>query len=189
MVSSLPVHKYGDIQGNWYKEPRNAFAMAKSAVQDLGDDYKNQKKAYQSLRSEVAVGSGNRAIPTEQTKEAARARKLAELMEARTTQGRSSPQYDAMQEAAEQYALFQIRLKNRMAEAAVDAEDPDAPYESVVTTEDLEEMRRLAKNLQDKARLYLEHKGGGLHSGYANKRIEARILALLRSESTNEEIS
>ena len=38
-------------------------------------------------------------------------------------------------------------------------------------------MRRLAKNLQDKARLYLEHKGGGLHSGYANKRIEAAKLA------------
>jgi hypothetical protein len=125
----MVIHKYADIQGNWYKEPHNAFAMAKSAVQTLDEDYKNQKKAYQSLRSEVAVGSGNRAIPTEQAKEAARARKLAELMEARTTQGRSSPQYDAMQEAAEQYALFQIRLKNRMAEAAADLEDPDAPYE------------------------------------------------------------
>ena len=173
----MVVHKYGDIQGNWYKEPRNAFAMAKSAVQDLGDDYKNQKKAYQSLRSEVAVGSGNRAIPTEQAKEAEKAKKLSILMAKRTTQGRSSPEYDAMQEAMDEYAFFQRNLKNRMAEAAQNAEDPDAPYESVVTTEDLEEMRRLAKDVQVKARAYLEHKGGGLHSGYANKRIEAAKLA------------
>ena len=167
------------VNGEWkqYETSGNLFTRAHAAVKAIPLLYRRQNKQYAELRSEVAIGAGNRAIPTEQAKEAARARKLAELMEARTTQGRSSPQYDAMQEAAEQYALFQIRLKNRMAEAAGDREDPDAPYESVVTSEDLEEMRKLAKDLQNKARAYLEHKGGGLHSGYANKRIEAAKLA------------
>ncbi len=167
------------VNGEWkqYETSGNHFTKAQAAVKLIPLLYRKQSKQYVELRSKVAIGAGNRAIPTEQAKEAARARKLAELMEVRTTQGRSSPQYDAMQEAAEQYALFQIRLKNRMAEAAKDSEDPDAPYESVVRSEDLEEMRRLAKDLQDKAKAYLEHKGGGLHSGYANKRIEAAKLA------------
>ena len=56
-------------------------------------------------------------------------------------------------------------------------EDRDAPYESVVTSEDLEEMRQLAKNVQLKAKAYLDHKGGGYHRDYASKRIEAAKLA------------
>ena len=171
------VQRFCDIHGNWHYEPNNAFGMVKSAVQSLNNDYENQKKAYQGLRSEVVIGSGNRAIPSVQVKEATKARKLVELLKARTTQGRSSPQFDAMQEAAEQYALYQIQLKNRIAEAGRNHQDPDAPCERVVTTEDLEEMRKLAKKMQVKARAYLEHKGDGLHSGYDKKRIEAAKLA------------
>ena len=171
------IHEYTDANGEEHRVPYNVFSMAKSAVQDMTEDLQNQKEAYRTLRSEVAVGSGNRAIPTEQAKEAEKAKKLSILMAKRTTQGRSSPEYDAMQEAMEEYAFFQRNLKNRMAEASQNAEDPDAPYESVVTSEDLEEMRQLAKNVQLKAKAYLDHKGGGYHRDYASKRIEAAKLA------------
>ena len=171
------VHEYVDDNGEEQRVPYNVFTMARSAIQNLDDDLHNQKDAFRSLRSEVVVGSGNRAIPSEQAKEAERAKKLSILMDKRTTQGRSSPEYDAMQEAMDEYAFFQRKLKNRIAEASKDREDPDAPYESVVTSEDLEEMRRLAKNVQLKAKAYLDHKGGGYHRDYASKRIEAARLA------------
>ena len=168
------------VNGKWKQEETsgNHFTRAQAAVKAIPVFYENQKKEYTKLKSDVAIGAGNRAIPSEQAKEAAKAKKLSVLMAKRTTtQGRSSREYDAMQEAADEYAFFQRSLKNRIAEAARNREDLDAPYESVITTEDLEEMRKLAKDLRDKARAYLEHKGGGLHSSYASKRIEAAKLA------------
>lgn len=61
--------------GVWHREASNLFAAADSAIQDMKGDYQKQRKAYRSLRSELAVGPGNRAIPAEQAREAEKAQK------------------------------------------------------------------------------------------------------------------
>ena len=165
--------------GRWKREETagNLFTRAQAGVIAIPEAYAAQKKQYAELKSRVAVGAGNRAVPSEQAKEADKARRLTEMLDERTRQGRSSPEYDAMQQAAEKYASFQSQLRQRIERAAQDGEDPDAPYEGVVCTDDLEQMRKLAGELSQKAQAYLEHKGGGLHVGYAAKRIEAAKLA------------
>lgn len=159
------------------REPANIFATAGGAIANMGTDYANQKKAYRSLKSDVAIGTGNRAIPKEQAKEEKKAADLLKLLNNRTTQGRSSPQYDDMLKAVKNYSEFQTELMTRMAEAKKNADEPDALYDSIVSTQELEKMRKLARTVQEKADAYLEHKGGGLHFGYTAKRIDAAKLA------------
>lgn len=167
-----------DAEGKRTKDPLNLYGSVEASVCEMAEDLQEQKKAYQSLKSDTAIGMDNRALPGVQAKEATKARKMAELLQKRTTQGRSSPQYDAMQEAVEEYALFQLQLRRRIEQAAKDLNDPDAPYESIVTTQDIQRMRELSQNVKDTAQAYLTHKGGGLHIGYAAKRIEAAKMAL-----------
>ena len=159
------------------RSPANIFATAASAISLIDEDYRNQKKAFRSLKSEIAIGAGNRAIPSEQPKEYAKAASMLQLLENRTTQGRSSPQYDAMLEAVRKYAAYQFEVSNRVAMAKNNQVDPDAPIDRIVSTTDLAKMRELAKTVQEKADAYLEHKGGGLHFGYTARRIEAARLA------------
>lgn len=156
----------------------NLFAQARSAIDRMSQDYAEQKHEVQSLRSELAVGTGNRAIPSEQAREAGKARRLAVLLMKRTTQGRSSPQYDAMQKVVEEYAFFQHEIQKRIEAARRDLNDPDAPCESIVSRDDIQKMRELSQNVRDKAFAYLEHKGNGLHHGYSARRVEAAKLAL-----------
>ena len=184
LKSLAATRRVRNAEGKVEKEPANIFATAVSPIFDMGKDYANQKEAYRSLKSEIAIGADNRAIPAAQGKHASAARKLAELLEQRTTQGRSSPQYDAMQEAVEKYALFQLQLRNRMEEAAKDQKDPDAVYDSIVSSQDLEQMRQLGLKIKETAQAYLTHKGGGLHVGYTAKRIEAAKLALAFGSKT-----
>ena len=159
-------------------EPANIFATARSPIYEMSDDYHMQRMAYQSLKSEVAIGADNRANPVGLHKTGARTMKLLDLLQKRTTQGRSSPQYDAMLTAVEKYCDLQMNLSVRMNSAQAHPEDPDAAFESIVSTTDLEELRLLAKNVKDTAQAYLTRKGDGLHFGYTARRIEAAKLAL-----------
>lgn len=171
-----------DEEGKRIKDPLNLYGSVEASVSQMATDLKEQKKAYQSLKSSVAIGSDNRALPEAQAKEATKARKMAEMLQKRTTQGRSSPQYDAMLEAVEEYALFQLQLRRRIEAARKERSDPDAPYESIVTTQDIQRMRELSRKVKDSSQAYLTHKGGGLHIGYTAKRIEAAKLALEMGE-------
>ena len=157
--------------------PDNHFGRVQRAVTQMSETYKEQETAYQSLRSDVAIGADNRADPKGQAKEQKKAMDMIRLITRRTSQGRSSPQYDAMQKAVKKYADFQMDLRVRMAVALKDKDDPDAPYDSVVSTADLEQMRKLAKDIQLSAKAYLEYKGDGHYFGYTAKRIQAAKLA------------
>ena len=156
----------------------NIFATASSSIYEMSNDYARQQNAYRSLKSEIAIGADNRANRGGLHKTGAKTLKLLNLLQSRTTQGRSSPQYDAMLDAVEKYSDFQVELAERMRSADAHPQDPDAAFESIVSNTDLEELRLLSKAVKDTAQAYLNHKGGGLHFGYTARRIEAAKLAL-----------
>ncbi len=176
--SKPPVDEKGNRIDGAAPAPANSFALASTFANSLKETLEKQTKAYSDLKNDVALGSGNRAAPQGQAKEAGLARRLADLIGSRSTQGGSSPRYDAMQEAAEKYAEYQHNLQLRIAKARQDQKNPDAAYDSIVGSRDLEQMAVLAGNLKEKAQACLDGESGGLHLGYSERQIEAARTAL-----------
>lgn len=176
----------------------NYFTRARDAVVNMPKYLQQQTKAYQSLKSEVAVGVDNRALTATQERETQRAADLLETVKTRTSGNRTSAEYEAMQTALEKYAEYQKGLINRIHFAkehlndfkasirethGVDVQTEDGEVirlqpsaedvlHSVVTPDDLMTQQLLCRKVMETAEAYLQHKGGGLHLPYANRRIE-----------------
>ncbi len=176
----------------------NYFTRVRDAVVDMPKYLQQQTKAFRSLKSDVAVGVDNRALTATQERETQRAADLLEAVKSRTSGNRTSTEYEAMQTALEKYAEHQRRLIERIHFTKehlndfkasirethgieVETEDgeivrlqPSAEdvLHSVVTRDDLMKQQELCRRVMETAEAYLQHKGGGLHLPYANRRIE-----------------
>jgi hypothetical protein len=183
-------------EANWYHEGKpakeklegNFFTRAFQTVKSIYRMYRKQTEEYKSLKSEVALGSDNRANPKGAERTLDKARQLEEELDRRTKRFHSSTEYENMQEAVKNYREYLEGLKRRLGDAARDKEMMDGmllPKEdaiprimdSVITLEDLNEMQRLSKAMKDTAQIYLDKKGDRQYEDYTQNRIEvARVV-------------
>jgi hypothetical protein len=154
----------------------NVFAMIHGNLKDFKDLRREQeakrlaeKRQRETLKSEIAIGSDNRANPGAIVKNAEQAEKLNKEMDKRTNPWKlfwkSSPAYEKMEKATQDYFKYQRRLKERLALA----KDPiytgkaknagrNFDREAVVSKADMEKMRELARKMFDAANAYCEGK-------------------------------
>ena len=105
--------------------PGNLFTRAYNAVRKISSFYKEQKEAYKSLRSEIAIGSGNRALPSKAKSELDKATQLEQLLRDRTEKNRTSKEFEAMHDAVTNYRIFHEELQKRLKDAGKDVKDLD----------------------------------------------------------------
>ena len=179
-------------EANWYHEGKpakeklegNFFTRAFQTVKSIYRMYRNQREEYKSLKSEVALGSDNRANPKGAERTLDKARQLEEELDRRTKRFHSSTEYENMQEAVKNYREYLENLHQRLGAAARDMEMMDDMLlpredaiprimESVVTLEDLKEMQSLSKAMKDSAQVYLDKKGDRQYEDYTQNRIDA----------------
>ena len=180
------------VEANWYHEGKpvkeklegNFFTRAFQTVKSIYRMYRNQREEYKSLKSEVALGSDNRANPKGAESELDKARQLETVLKNRTKRFHTSTEYENMQEAVKNYREYLENLHQRLGAAARDMEMMDGillPKEdaiprimdSVITLEDLNEMQRLSKAMKDTAQIYLDKKGDRRYEDYTKNRIDA----------------
>lgn len=169
---------YTEININGLREPweSNLFAMVKTNLQDFADLRREQEQeriannqALHTLKSEIAIGSDNRANPGAIVKNAEQAEKLNKEMDKRTNPWKlfwkSSPAYERMEKATQDYFKYQRQLKERLELAkdpAYTGRSKNAARnfdrEAVVTREDMDKMRDLAKKMYEAANTYCEGK-------------------------------
>ena len=190
------------VEANWYHEGKpakeklegNFFTRAFQTVKSIYRMYRKQREEYKSLKSEVALGSDNRANPKGAERTLDKARQLEEELGRRTKRFHSSTEYENMQEAVKNYREFLEGLQERLGDAAKDMERMDNTLlpsedaiprimESVVTLEDLNEMQRLSKAMKDTARIYLDKKGDRRYEDYTQNRIDAARVVLQMGEN------
>jgi hypothetical protein len=163
----------------------NFFTRAFQTVKSIYRVYHRQREGYQSLKSEVALGSENRANPKGAENELEKARQLEQELAQRTKRFHTSNNYEDMQEAVKNYRVFLENLRQRLEDSGKDLKLMDAmllPKEealprimdSVITLEDLNEMQRLSKQMKRTAETYLNGKDlNREYEPYTQNRIEA----------------
>ena len=138
----------------------NLFSRVWRQVCAIPTNYKNQKKTYRELRSEIAIGTGNRALAVTVDQELEKARQMEQTLKDRTKRFHSSGNYDKMQEAAANYLAFQERLRQRLTGEEPELRDVDPQADlPVVTTGDLQKMQDLSRAMRASAEVYLRGKG------------------------------
>jgi hypothetical protein len=80
-----------------------------------------------------------------------------------------------MRKAVEDYKAYQLKVKDRIDAANLDArkDDPDAPIDALVREEELQEMARLKKIMREKADAYLGGKANVKYNSYTLDRKDA----------------
>lgn len=181
------------VTQDWYRKGQptkekmegNFFTRAFQSVKSIYRMYRRQREEYKSLKSEVAIGSDNRANPKGAESELNKARQLERELAQRTKRFHSSDNYDKMQESVKNYRVFLENLQQRLEYSGKDLKLMDAmllPREealprimdSVVTLEDLNEMQRLSKQIKASAETYLKGKNlNRQYEPYTQNRIDA----------------
>ena len=154
----------------------NIFAMLRGNLEEFKAMRREQKekrarekKERETLKSEIAIGSDNRANPGAIRKNAEQAEKLSKEMDKRTNPWKlfwkSSPAYEKMEKATKDYFKYQRQLKERLALAkdpVYTGKSKNAgrrfDWEAVVSKDDMEKMRELAKKMYEAANAYCEGK-------------------------------
>ena len=175
-LEELATYKEINVNGQPVPFESNMFAMLKGNLTEFPEMRREQeaerianKQALHSLKSEIAIGSDNRANPGAIVKNAEQAEKLNKEMDKRTNPWKlfwkSSPAYEKMEKATQDYFKYQRQLKERLTLA----KDPtytgksknaarNFDREAVVTQEDMDKMRDLAKKMYEAANAYCEGK-------------------------------
>ena len=156
----------------------NLFARAAGIIRSLAGFRVSQKKWYQDFEAMTAIGEENRALPGSQDREIGNADLLLEQMRLATNTGwwhlhkGTSPQFEAMRKAVQDYKEYQQGIKDRIDNAKTPnrKNDPDAPVDAVVTEKELREMARLRSEMKKKADLYLQGKQNSKYNSYTNTR-------------------
>ena len=175
-LEELASYKEIYMNGQAVPMEANLFAMVKGNLTEFPEMRREQEaervanqKERHTLKSEIAIGSDNRANPGAIVKNAEQAEKLNKEMDKRTNPWKlfwkSSPAYERMEKATQDYFKYQRQLKERL-ELAKDplytgkAKNAARNFdrEAVVTKEDMEKMRDLAKKMYEAANAYCEGK-------------------------------
>ena len=192
-LEDMASYKTFHFHGEEAQMESNLFAMVKGNLTEFKDMYRRQEaervaenKARETLKSEIAIGSDNRANPGAIEKNAEQAEKLSKEMDKRTNPWKlfwkSSPAYEKMEKATKDYYTYQRKLKERLGLA----KDPvytgksknagrNFDWEAVVSKEDMEKMRDLAKKMYEASNAYCEGKKDldlETASSYQKKRLE-----------------
>ena len=168
--------KAKDAQGNGL----NLFTRASNQICAFTRFRMDQHGVYNDFADTDAIGEYNRALPGATDREIEKTDLLLQWMDRVTNTGfwhfhkGTSPQFEAMREAARNYKEYQQRIKARIDNANSPARknDPDAPYDALVREEELEEMARLKKRMAETADTYLAGKGNATRNPYTRSRKE-----------------
>ena len=178
-LEDLVSYKKGYMNGQPVELESNLFGFVKDNLNEFKDMQREQEaervannKEREILKSEIAIGSDNRANPGTIEKNADQAEKLSKEMDKRTNPWKlfwkSSPAYEKMEKATKDYYTYQRKLKERLKLAqdpaytgkAKNAAKHNFDWEAVVSKEDLEKMRDLAQKMYDASNAYCEGKAG-----------------------------
>ena len=163
---------------NGYQKSANLFAHVEGNLIEMNKLYNEQKaqrlkdkKEWETLKSEVAIGEENRANPGSVRKMGEKADKLYKEMDKRTNPWKlfwkSSPAYEKMQKAMKDYTTYKKQLLDRL-ELAQDPNYTGKPKnagrnfdkEAVISKEDLEKLQKLGQAVYDTSTAYTEGKAG-----------------------------
>ena len=175
-LDDLAREKEMEISGQRVTLEANMFAMVKNNLEKFKDMRREQEeerianeRELHTLKSEIAIGSDNRANPGAIVKNAEQAEKLNKEMGKRTNFWKffwkSSPAYEKMEKATQDYFKYQRKLKERL-ELAKDPSytgkaknaERNFDWEAVVSREDMEKMRDLARKMYEAADAYCDGK-------------------------------
>ena len=192
-LDELALEKEMVISGQRVTLEANMFAMVKGNLEKFKDMRRDQERErianereLHTLKSEIAIGSDNRANPGAIVKNAEQAEKLNKEMGKRTNFWKffwkTSPAYERMEKATQDYFKYQRKLKERL-ELAKDPSytgkaknaERNFDWEAVVSREDMEKMRDLARKMYDAADAYCDGKKDldpETASPYQKKRLE-----------------
>lgn len=190
------------VTQDWYEKGKpkqekteaNFFTRAVQSVRSIYRLHRRQKEDYKSLKSDVALGSDNRANPKGAETELDRARQLEAELKNRTKRFHTSKEYENMQEAVKNYRKYLEGLQRRIRDAERQMKHMDdmlLPREeaipqimdSVITLDDLNEMQRLSKAMKNSAQTYLDKKGNGRYETYTQNRIDAALVVQQMGEN------
>ena len=149
------------------KDGENYFERTIYEVTNMKQTYKDRKKDFEKLASDIAIGESNRAIDGGLDRGQAQSQKLLDKMNSVTNRHfwqlhhGTSEEFEEMREAVEEYQRFQQELINRIKEAnkPEHIDDPDFAQKSYVNDRDLVKLSKLSKEMELKADAYLQKKG------------------------------
>lgn len=157
------------LETNIFAMLRGNLAYFKEMRREQKEKRAREKKERETLKSDIAIGSDNRANPGAIQKNAEQAEKLSKEMDKRTNPWKlfwkSSPAYEKMEKATKDYFKFLRQVKERLALAkdpVYTGKSKNAgrrfDWEAVVSKDDMEKMRVLAEKMYKAADAYCEGK-------------------------------
>ena len=177
-LEDLATYSDQKVNGRTVKWPMNAYAHVQSNLhymrelyQEQEDKRRKQKKAFETLKSNIAIGETNRANPGAIRRQGKKADTLYSEMGKRTNFWKffwkSSANYEDMEKAMKDYTDY----KNKLLERLKLAQDPvytgkkknserNFDREAIVSREDLEKLQQLGQKVFDTSDKYVTGKAG-----------------------------
>ena len=209
-LDELATYKEVNRRGMQGMDPMNLFGHVQLNLREMSMDYEDQEaerrkqnKAFETLKSEVAIGEDNRANPGAIKRQQKKADKLYDEMGKRTNFWKffwkSSKNYDDMEAAMKNYKNYQKELLTRL-ELAQDPKytgknknaNRNFDREAVVTQDDLKKLQELGQKVYDASDKYLGGKQGKAFnemSPYEQKRYEIGQMSKTFGEQAKKELS